>query len=115
MSLNFLREHWEEIIEKTRENYLNSIKVITLQQNEIEKLISSVIKHYSSLSQEQINTSFEWIKATFQEREDYINKFKFTLYENLAIMPNVEDVIFKKHFTEIYDSFKEFYKKITLH
>jgi seryl-tRNA synthetase len=114
MGNNILKDQWQEILDKSRMNYIQTIKSLSEHQSEVEKLISTVIKEYNSIQQEQLDNAMEWITASFKKREEYIKQFQSKLYESLGIMPSIEDLVYKKHFDEISELLADFYKKIFL-
>ncbi len=109
MNNNIFKEKWQEILEGTRENYIHTITTLTNNQKEIEELVKKIIKDYNLLTQKQIDKAFELVNNSLVKREEFIYVFKKNIYRSLEIMPNIEDVMFKKHFDELSALLKNYY------
>ncbi len=109
MNTNIFKEKWQEILKASRENYIETITTLTNNQKEIEHIIKKVIKDYNSFTKKQIEKTFEFVNNSLLKREEYILLFQKNIYQSLEIMPNVEDVIFRKHFDELSGLLNSFY------
>ncbi len=109
MDNNIFKEKWQEILKSSRESYIKTIKTLTANQREIEEIIKKVIKDYNILTGAQVEKTFKFVNESLAKREEFISLFKKNLYQSLEIMPNVEDIIFKKHFDDLSNLLNSFY------